>query len=147
MTRYKSNWEGVTLETLRVSPEVLAALEAAKKDRKAKVKCRSRINGLFIRGPIPVAWKRRARQTGSLSAYVLGDALWYLCGRNQNKLTFSVSNMSRAPFGLTRHDKYRGLQALEEARLIEVKRSGKRSMIVTLLCAAGESSEEIMEKK
>jgi hypothetical protein len=82
-----------------------------------------------------------------LSAYVLGNALWYLCGRNHNKLTFSVSNMSLSPFGLTRQDKYRGLEALEGAGLIKVERSGKRSIKVTLLCAAGETPEDIRLQK
>jgi hypothetical protein len=50
-------------------------------------------------------------------------------------------------FGLTRQGKYRALEALEGAGLIEVHRSGKRSIGVTLLCAAGETPQAIISRK
>ena len=57
------------------------------------------------------------------------------------------SNVSLAEFGLSRQAKYRALEALERAGLIKVHRSGKRSISVTLLCAAGETPEAILNRK
>ena len=92
-----------------------------------------------------MAWIAEAGKLG-VSALLFGNALWHLCGRNYNKLTFSVSNVTLAEFGISRYAKYRALEALERAGLIKAHRSGKRSISVTLLCPAGETPEAILNR-
>ena len=130
---------GFNLEVLRLDPSLVGITKRPKPKR-------GRVNGLFLRGPVPMAWFAEAAKSG-VSALLLGIVLWHLCGRNHNKLTFSVSNVAVSEFGLSRQAKYRALKALEDAGLIEVHRSGKRSISITLLCAAGETPEAILSRK
>ena len=138
MSSKQDRWK---IENLRLGRSLIGAAKP-----RPKPTYRGRVHGLFIRGPVPVAWIAVAGKLG-VSVLLFGNALWYLCGRNYNKLTFSVSNVSLAEFGLSRQAKYRALEALERAGLIKAHRSGKRSISVTLLCAAGETPEAILNRK
>jgi hypothetical protein len=127
-------------ENLRIDPSLVGVARPAKPKRR-------RVYGFFLRGPVPMTWLDEAGRLPGKSPLLLGIKLWHLCGRNYNKLTFSISNLAAAEAGLSRYAKYRALAALERAGPIEVHRSGKRSISVTLLCAAGETPEAILNRR
>ena len=120
-----------SIERLRVGVSLVGSSAPLSPKRKGRVK------GYFIRGPLPWAWLRTAREHG-IAALYLGNALWCLCGQNKNALTFPVSNVKLRGLGISRQEKGRGLDALEAAGLIAVERRGKKSPLVTLLCADGQ---------
>ena len=72
--------------------------------------------------------------------------LWHLCGIHHDLLNFPVSNIKVGSRGIDPAMKYRGLTRLEKAGLIAVERKGKGATKVTLLCPAGESPQEILER-
>ena len=125
-------------ENLRIDPSLVGVAKPAKPKRR-------RVHGLFLRGPVPLAWLNAAGRLRGKAPLLLGLKLWHLCGRNYNKLTFSISNVAAEQAGISRYAKYRALSELEKAGLIEVHRSGKRSVSVTLLCTAGETPEAILK--
>jgi hypothetical protein len=90
-----------------------------------------RIDGEFLKGPIPLVWLSTASRLRSKAALTVGLALWFEAGRRRNRevrLTTAICER----FNVDRKAKYRGLSALEKAGLIEVKRVPRRNPIVTI---------------
>ena len=85
----------------------------------------------FLKGPIPLTWLSTAAKLPGKSLHV-AIAIW-LTASLAKSATASLSNLAALPFGLDRNAKYRALQWLEEAGLIEVERKPGRSPIVTVL--------------
>ena len=85
----------------------------------------------FLKGPIPLTWLSTAAKLPGKSLHV-AIAIW-LTASLAKSATVPLSNLAALPFGLDRNAKYRALQWLEEARLIEVQRNLGRSPIVTVL--------------
>jgi hypothetical protein len=90
-----------------------------------------RVEGLFLRGPIPMQWLDGASKLG-VSALWVGCVLWHLAGLKRSG-TFLVSNLHMHRWGVNRYVKSRALIALERAHLITIKSRGKRSPKVTIL--------------
>ncbi len=84
----------------------------------------------FIKGPIPGGWLRRAVQhpTSARVAWVL----WYLAGRNKSREVVPTHADYRR-FGLSRYIGAHGLDVLEQAGLVRVRRHRGRCPVVTLL--------------
>ena len=100
------------------------------KPTKAARPPRHRPGEWFVKGPIPGSWLVAASEA-SCTALRVGLALWYLAGVvrvREVKPTWSVWQR----FGLSPDAGARGLAALEEAGLIEVKRAPGRCPVVTI---------------
>jgi hypothetical protein len=82
---------------------------------------------------IPLTWVVQAAGLPGKALHV-GVVLWYLSGVKKScTVKFTPSQTNR--FGVNRETSRRALQALEKAQLISVKRSGRKSPIVTILPA------------
>jgi hypothetical protein len=78
----------------------------------------------------PLGWLHAAARLPGKSLHV-GIALWIM-GSLQRSQVVTLSNNTIRRFGLDRNAKYRGLEWLEEAGLVSVRRKIGRSPIVTL---------------
>ncbi len=89
----------------------------------------SNLSGLFLKGPIPVAWLARAAELG-LPALVVGLELWLLSGlRRSNTVDLNLSRF-RFTDVRARQSNQRGLKRLEDAGLVRVRRHpGRRSQV------------------
>jgi len=95
---------------------------------------RHRTGERFLRGPIPMDWlNAAARASGNGKGLGVAIALWYLSGLNHQAKTVMLSSTVLREMGIERHAGYRGLEALEKAGLVSVKRHAGRSAVVTLL--------------
>jgi DNA-binding transcriptional ArsR family regulator len=94
-----------------------------------------RINGPFVRGPLPLSWiSKAARLPGkSLNA---GLACWYLMFLKKS-YQFKLSNIVANEFGLNKDSKLRALKCLEEAGLIRCTRMQGRSVVIEMLNTDG----------
>ena len=90
-----------------------------------------RVDGLFMRGPVPMSWLQDASKLG-VSALWVGCVLWHLSGVKKSA-TFLVSNLHLHRWGVDRFAKSRALKALSGAGLISVAGRGKRSPNVTII--------------
>ncbi|CAM8668253.1 hypothetical protein MCEMIEM13_02455 [Comamonadaceae bacterium] len=90
-----------------------------------------RIQGTFLKGPIPLDW---LQQAGVLpgKALHLGVALWFRAGL-AGSMTVKLANTDLAAMGVARDAKYEGLQRLKAAGLISVEQQPGRAPTVTLL--------------
>ena len=85
----------------------------------------------FIKGPIPLHWISRASCLPGKALHV-GLMLWYLAGVTKSKEVM-ISTVRLESWGVSRHQKARGLSALERAGLIKVKRCTGRNPRVLIL--------------
>lgn len=96
--------------------------------------------GLFLRGPVPMAWLHVAGAIPG-KALAVGVELWHWAGRM--KSTRVKLNLSRfADRGISRFSAARGLAALERAGLVRCARGSGRTPVVTLLDAPPERRPE-----
>ena len=99
-----------------------------------------RRNGRFIKGPLPIDWLVKARSAGS-PALQVGLIIWYLQGLNQPRMKrramISLSNIEFKKWGMSRITKRRGIDQLEAAKLIRVKRIPYKNPQITILQADG----------
>ena len=93
-----------------------------------------RVDGLFLRGPIPMGWLHDASKLG-VSALWVGCILWHLSGVKKSA-TFLVSNLHLHRWGVDRFAKSRALKALAYADLVNIEGRGKRSPKVTIVVPA-----------
>ena len=87
--------------------------------------------GTYIRGPIPLEWLKAAAALPGKSLHI-GLALWLLAEIEKSR-TIALSNAQASYFSIDRNAKYRALDWLETAGLIEIKRKLGQSPIVTLI--------------
>ena len=87
--------------------------------------------GTYIRGPIPLEWLKAAAALPGKSLHT-GLAIWLLAEIEKSR-TIALSNAQASYFSIDRNAKYRALDWLEKASLIEVKRKLGQSPIVTLI--------------
>jgi len=78
----------------------------------------------FLRGPIPIAWLKRAHRAGGASL-TLGLALWFVRGVSGMRGPVKVSRSVRCRFGLSADQVRYGLQRLESARLVRFAVRGR----------------------
>ena len=91
----------------------------------------------FLRGPIPLDWiNAAATASGRGSGFQVAMALWYLSGLNRQARTIKLRGSVLRKMGVDRHADYRGLRglrALEDAKLVQVRRNPGQCPMVTLL--------------
>jgi hypothetical protein len=85
----------------------------------------------FLKGPIPLRWLERAGQQSGQALHV-GVVLWFLRGVTGDKVIVLSAKALRR-FGVSQWAGYRGLKALERAKLVTVERHCGRQPRVTLL--------------
>jgi DNA-binding transcriptional ArsR family regulator len=85
----------------------------------------------FLKGPIPLKWLSLSSKLPG-KAFQIGIALWYLSGLKKNH-EVKLTNVVLAEFGVKKDAKRRGLEALEEAGLVSIKRRKNKNPIVTIL--------------
>jgi hypothetical protein len=126
------------IDLARFATKASRAKSVAKSEAKAPA---PRINGPFLRGPLPVKWLEVAGRGGGSAAILVGLALWRISGVRHNARAFPVSNVELRIWGIDKHKKRRGIEQLEHLGLIRTEQIGLRSVRVTILCTHGEEPE------
>ena len=90
-----------------------------------------RVQGSFLKGPVPMDWLARAA-TLSGKALHLGVVLWFRAGL-LDSLTLTLSNGDLAVLGVARDAKYEGLERLRDAGLIAVAQRPGCAPTVTII--------------
>jgi hypothetical protein len=90
-----------------------------------------RIQGTFLKGPIPMDWLQRAGMLPGKALH-LGVALWFRVGL-AGAMTVKLANADLAAMGVARDARYDGLERLKAAGLISVEQQPGRAPTVTLL--------------
>ena len=103
---------------------------ANRQKRRTKPKCSP-----FIKGPIPRDWIAKAFNL-SLNAGKVSLVLWYLAGLTKSK-TVVLTSKKMGEFNFDRWAKYRGLEQLERAGLVKVKRRRKQNPVVMIIDKPG----------
>lgn len=93
----------------------------------------SSIRGQFLRGPIPLAWLARAAKLPGKSPLAVALAIRFEEGRLEAGRPIKLTNPLVAKFGVSRKSKYRAIDALEQAGLIEVSRSPRKAPSVRVI--------------
>ena len=96
-----------------------------------KKELKTKIDGLFIKGPYPVKWQAKAASI-SPSALVIGNALWLMTGITNNK-TVHLSKDILALFHISRSTYYRCLVVMENQGLVSVSRAKGNALRITIL--------------
>ena len=90
-----------------------------------------RINGEFLKGPIPLNWLSMASSLPG-KALAVALAIWFEAGRRRS-LDVTLTTAILARFGVGRKAKYQALQKLERAQLISVVRVPHKNPLVRIL--------------
>jgi hypothetical protein len=126
------------LETVKLKPEHLSAIDTAQATAAAANPRRRRITEPFVIAEIKPL-KAAAAALAGLGCRAL--MVWlYLAFETKRRgtNTVQVSNVALAEWGVIRSIKYRALDRLEAAGLITVHKRGKRSLGVTVLSGIGD---------
>lgn len=98
-----------------------------------------KINGEFLKGPIPLVWLSAAAGLPGKASLAVGLAIWFESGRRKSHdIVLTTAILER--FSVNRKAKYRGLKALEAVGLISVVRRPKKNPIVTIKTEPDQSS-------
>jgi len=90
-----------------------------------------RVQGYFVRGPVPWAWIAAAARLPGRALHI-GMSLWFRVGRS-NDMTVSLSlNAVAAELGFDRSTASRALAALSRAGLVSVEHGPGRNCAVTV---------------
>ena len=97
----------------------------------AAVRPPRRVQGYFVRGPVPWAWITAATRLPGRALHI-GMSLWFRVGRT-NDMTVSLSlNAVAVELGFDRSTASRALAALSRAGLVSVERGPGRNCAVTV---------------
>jgi len=99
---------------------------------------RRRVNGNFVKGPIPTEWLQKASALPG-KAFQMDVVIWYLYGLRKDT-TVTLGNGLLEQFHISRKAKYRCLKALEGAGLIAVEYRKDRNPRVTIIAAGLEET-------
>jgi hypothetical protein len=114
----------------------IAAVPSNRKPATAIVRwpIRRRTAGGFLKGPIPLRWLSVAAGLPG-KALTVGLLCWHLAALRKRRVGKPVQWEPRIakPFGLNRRAVYRGLAALEFAKLLSVERHRGRCPVITIL--------------
>jgi len=91
-----------------------------------------RIQGEFLKGPIPLNWLTIASELRGKSPLAVALAVWFQVGRRKSMEVVLTSAVLER-FGVKRKAKYTALHSLEVAGLLRVQRRPRRNPIVTVL--------------
>lgn len=105
---------------------------SANETRTAEFPKTRRVNGEFVKGPLPLNWLSSACKLRGKSPLTVALAILFEVGRRKsNQIVLTTAICER--FGVNRKAKYRGLSALEAAGLILVNRRPRKNPIITVL--------------
>ena len=106
---------------------------------------RRRQGGEFIKGPIPLPWLSRAAGLPGKAPLAVALAIRFEAGRRRsNEIVLTTAILER--FCVNRKAKYRGLNALEEAKLVSVQRRLRRNPVVTILEVGDEHADGVAHR-
>ena len=91
-----------------------------------------RAGALYLRGPIPWWWLRRASQLSN-RALTVGLVIWFWAGLQKTHTIRLTSQTLLPELAISRYALRRALHALEQARLVRVQRRPGHPPIVTLV--------------
>jgi hypothetical protein len=95
-----------------------------------------RVDGSFLRGPIPLAWLNRVYGLAGQKTLQTALAIWFLAGLRRRNDRLRLTSDVMAKFGVTdRSAKYRALEKLERAGIIHVHREPRKNPVVAILDA------------
>ena len=114
---------------LRIPPDTVDDWRKNAKNGKAPPTHPPR-KGKFLRGPVPVAWLRRAAELPG-KALAVGLALWFLRGCRK-RWTVQLTRRTLQHFAVNRKPGYLGLDNLEAAGLVRVQRQVGKCPVVTI---------------
>ena len=89
--------------------------------------------GLFIRGPVPVAWVRAAAELPGKSPLILGLAIRHQAGLLKTDCDVRITGSLLAKFGLERRTARIAMHHLESAGLVTVERPPGKCRLVTIV--------------
>lgn len=129
------------LDALRLTAESLHLIESAQRD-KPTVRPRSeRVRGLYLRGPVPMAWLLKARSQQGNSEIYTGLLLWQRYGMQRSRRNFRGDreairfNLSKLAIDnrIPRRCLQRGLAGLERHGLVTVERRPGQVLLVRIV--------------
>jgi hypothetical protein len=98
----------------------------------------SRVNGMFIRGPIPSLWWSIALK-GGIGVATVASAIWHVSGLKHRARTITLNNaIEMRRWGIDRKVKYRALRYLRDKGLITTCQLGHGAVEVTILGGDGQ---------
>jgi hypothetical protein len=116
------------LDRLRLSPETVAAMDAAAKQESAP--SRKRHARQFVM--VPWLWVERLQEARYMATYRV--ALYVLFQYWKTQQPVPVSNVALKARGVPRRSKYRAIRELERLGLVRVEQRARRSPVITV-CA------------
>jgi len=124
--------EHVTIEELQIPPDFLVP-----QNRKGTQKTKQRINGRFIKGPLPWDWLCRAAALTEKSLHV-GLGLWFISGLRKS-LTVKMQKRVLSELQVSRRSFYKAVDRMVEAGLVSVTRNPGQTYVITLLLDENET--------
>lgn len=124
--------EHVTIEELQIPPDFLVP-----QNRKGTQKTKQRINGRFIKGPLPWDWLCRAAALTEKSLHV-GLGLWFISGLRKS-LTVKMQKRVLSELQVSRRSFYKAVDRMVEAGLVLVTRNPGQTYVITLLLDENET--------
>ncbi len=129
-------------ERLRIQSGQQQRHSEATNKRTAEFPKTRRVNGEFVKGPLPLNWLSSACNLPGKSPLTVGLAILFEVGRRKsNQIVLTTAICER--FGVNRKAKYRGLSALEAAGLIVVTRRPRKNPIITVLDVVESPSTDV----
>lgn len=120
------------IERLEISDKQIAKYSQKKPRRTSKQPRIRRVQGEFLKGPIPLNWLSSVSKLKGKSPLAVALAIWFEAGRRKSdeiNLTTQICNR----FNVNRKAKYRALKKLEEANLIEVHRQPRKNPLIRII--------------
>lgn len=121
-----------TLDQLRLpDQQFFKHVQTTPKERKISSKP-PKIQGEFLKGPIPLAWLGRAAKLPGKASLATALAIMFEVGRRRSQeIILTTAILKR--FGVNRKAKYRALKLLEKTGLISVVRRPRKNPLVSVL--------------
>jgi hypothetical protein len=121
-----------TLDQLRLpDQQFFKHVQATPMERKISSKP-PKVQGEFLKGPIPLAWLGRAAKLPGKASLATAIAIMFEVGRRRSQeVVLTTAILKR--FGVNRKAKYRALKLLEKAGLISVVRRPRKNPLVAVL--------------
>lgn len=122
------------LDRLRMPDQQIVKHSEAKPERMLNLSRNRRVKGEFLKGPIPLTWLSSAAKLPGKAPLAVALAIMFESGRRKsNEIVLTTAICKR--FDVNRKAKYRGLEKLEEANLIDVQRRPRKNPVVRIIDA------------
>jgi hypothetical protein len=129
------------LDRLRMPDQQILMHSEAKPERVPSLSRSRRVKGEFLKGPIPLSWLSSAAKLSGKAPLAVALAIMFESGRRKsNEIVLTTAICER--FGVNRKAKYRGLEKLEEAYLIDTQRRPRKNPVVRIIDAGNQEPTE-----